>query len=1360
MIRERANRLAKFISSCMTTALAAFAALACFSCSNFEEGAFLKKYGDIASVTSIYPSRGLISEGGRLYTDDTDELVIDYYVDNPGHDEFECSLSVPGVTDLVAEGITVTSDNLNRITVTYPQGFLASRNVDTGGTGDVSPYVSIVRKSDNYAQCYDNRALYCNTRPPAASALSQLYSDITVDPPINERLVVCFSVATIPTDVYLLRVVDKRSGTVHSYDVSGGTIANQASNGWELTSTVPGTLEPTYDEGPSFTPSGTAYYIETDVQNLKSRTPFDIELTFYDRGGLSATTTTVSHGRKLAAPTCNIATGTPTLWNTFDQPYVDFIIYAPSNCSDATLHFAIEDDAGNPVADINGNVSTVTGAATFRLYPKVDGSVQTYTVSQAYATKAGWIDSNNATSAIGVNGDLNVEGKMLDDVTYSPTPAAGTSYPQETEVTITSPQGADITWYCTGRPVETGPSPVKVVLEAAGTHDFGAAPYKDYYQTHGVTNASYSVAATVVYVASYGHAQSDPTEPGDGTKDNPFDNFTDAINLLDGAGSAVNPLNTIYVLDDMIGMNSPISISNGYYNIVGCKGKTPGNPAKLGNATSGTVLAVNGSATVTLRAITIADHTYADSGVVSVIGGTFILKDHVKITGNMDSTGKAHNIQLGSGQKISVDADGLAGTKVGVSVIDTPAIGTPTLITTGYKDSASSADLPLAHFVSDAGFASMLSEETATLGEAVFAAGGGSIDIGDIYSVSFEEDAASSVGSLHVYKAVATSSAGTTDITSEITSWSMKLYCLNSYTGTTFDTNEADLFGFDEATYVLKINAVYGGNTYSSEIEIKHLASEFSTNADTLYSASADMTNNIHAKVENVAGGIKFTISRPHETWYEPSAGGGFGVIIIYRQEVGGATSLRCEYSPDPSATTAEVFWPLCDTGARYVYDVQIEPINPRSYRECIRHEMLSITPDDGGGVETITYSGGTSLSVTASFVSEKPKIVITDPPMSATGDSRVESYQMEVHYNAGENWSQTDTEWMTCYSCAPTSLVHLDPYAGTGTDFRTQLASFGHDRFFSEVKFVFTIDSCPGQKWAHKVVDSNYVVVGPAGSAAIPADFKKITAGSFKRKESSTSATAYTVTLTKDFYMCEHEVTQKEWFEVMGVKQEDMYATDKGWGDNYPVYYVNWYHAIAYCNKKSAAEGLTPCYTVSGVSDWGTLAYASIPTSSDSTWNAASYDPDADGYRLPTEAEWEYAALGDYKDDPNWNGYGSNSSASVFAGYNGSNDINDYAWCAGTATDRKTHEVKGMATNSYDLYDMSGNVYEWCWDWNGNYASADVTDPLGASGSSRVYRGGSWNLGASYCSVAYRNGASPYGRDSIVGFRVVRNAP
>ena len=291
------------------------------------------------------------------------------------------------------------------------------------------------------------------------------------------------------------------------------------------------------------------------------------------------------------------------------------------------------------------------------------------------------------------------------------------------------------------------------------------------------------------------------------------------------------------------------------------------------------------------------------------------------------------------------------------------------------------------------------------------------------------------------------------------------------------------------------------------------------------------------------------------------------------------------------------------------------------------------------------------------------------------------------------------------------------------------------------------------------KTVDGAVAVAPPAGFVEIPA-------GSFKRAASS-SATAYTVTLTKDFYMCEHEVTQKEWFDLMGKTQADLIGAvsggvDKGTGDDYPVYYVNWYQAIAYCNKKSAAEGLTPCYTVSGVSDsdWGTLAFTSIPTSRDSAWDAATFNSSADGYRLPTEAEWVYAALGDYKDDPNWNGYGDSSTVKVFAGYNGSNSIGDYAWYSGNAGSQ-THETKTTPNaNSYGLYDMSGNVFEWCWDWTGNYDSADVTDPIGGSGSYRIKRGGSWASSATGCSVTNRDNSDPSGRNNGIGFRVVRNAP
>ena len=276
---------------------------------------------------------------------------------------------------------------------------------------------------------------------------------------------------------------------------------------------------------------------------------------------------------------------------------------------------------------------------------------------------------------------------------------------------------------------------------------------------------------------------------------------------------------------------------------------------------------------------------------------------------------------------------------------------------------------------------------------------------------------------------------------------------------------------------------------------------------------------------------------------------------------------------------------------------------------------------------------------------------------------------------------------------------------------------------------------------------------------------------GSFKRAKNAdavTSGDVYTITLTKDFYICDHEVTQKEWAAVMGNTQAELITaaggSDKGSGDNFPVYYVNWYQAIAYCNKLSLAEGKTPCYSVDGVTDWANLAFNDIPTSSDSNWNGADCNWTADGYRLPTEAEWEYAALGDYKDDTNWNGYGdkSDSSAVVFAGYDGTNSIDGYAWYGNSSG--ATHEAKGKAANSYGLYDMSGNVAEWCWDWysSGQYATdGNKSDPLGApSGNFRVHRGGSWSYGASSCSAAYRDFYWPYDKLNVIGFRVVRNAP
>ena len=232
------------------------------------------------------------------------------------------------------------------------------------------------------------------------------------------------------------------------------------------------------------------------------------------------------------------------------------------------------------------------------------------------------------------------------------------------------------------------------------------------------------------------------------------------------------------------------------------------------------------------------------------------------------------------------------------------------------------------------------------------------------------------------------------------------------------------------------------------------------------------------------------------------------------------------------------------------------------------------------------------------------------------------------------------------------------------------------------------------------------------------------------------------------DLYVCDHEVTRGEFKALMGVDPSTADAYDKDGnkltGDavlNNPVNYVNWYAAIAYCNKLSIKEGLDCAYTVSGINDWENLAYSAIPTSGDSTWNAATCDFTANGYRLPTEAEWEWLARG-----------GQNYT------YAGSDTVDDVAWYIGNTNNTGSRYVKTKTANGYELYDMSGNVWEWCWDWCGTISS--FTGAFGASsGDCRVQRGGSWNNGAGICEVPNRYKNFPYGRYDFCGFRLVRNA-
>jgi formylglycine-generating enzyme required for sulfatase activity len=203
-----------------------------------------------------------------------------------------------------------------------------------------------------------------------------------------------------------------------------------------------------------------------------------------------------------------------------------------------------------------------------------------------------------------------------------------------------------------------------------------------------------------------------------------------------------------------------------------------------------------------------------------------------------------------------------------------------------------------------------------------------------------------------------------------------------------------------------------------------------------------------------------------------------------------------------------------------------------------------------------------------------------------------------------------------------------------------------------------------------------------------------------------------------KTFYMGKHEVTQKEWREIMGNNPSNFK------GDNLPVENVSWFDAIEYCNKLSIKEGLTPAYRGSG--------------------DGITCDWNANGYRLPTEAEWEFAAKGGIKDY-------------LVYEYSGGNNVGTVAWYDGNSG-RSTHPVGTKAVNSLGIYDMSGNVWEWCWDRYESYSSGAQDNPRGpVSGAYRVIRGGGWGDSAVYVRSANRYSYTPSHRFYYYGFRLVR---
>jgi formylglycine-generating enzyme required for sulfatase activity len=275
----------------------------------------------------------------------------------------------------------------------------------------------------------------------------------------------------------------------------------------------------------------------------------------------------------------------------------------------------------------------------------------------------------------------------------------------------------------------------------------------------------------------------------------------------------------------------------------------------------------------------------------------------------------------------------------------------------------------------------------------------------------------------------------------------------------------------------------------------------------------------------------------------------------------------------------------------------------------------------------------------------------------------------------------------------------------------------------------VFTAAKCSQDRGSGSAGGS-----GRSGNASY--EMIRVPGGSFQMGDTvgdgdSDERPVHTVTLSA-FSIGKYEVTQGLYESVMGYNPS--YFNGYTNSSNRPVEQVTWFDAAEFCNKLSVKERLQPVYAINGRTPAEGYPITSATVIADWSKN---------GYRLPTEAQWEYAAKG------------GNGSPGNYT-YAGSDNRFEVAWFEGNG-EAYTRSVGTKKPNGLGIYDMSGNVWEWCWDLYGSYSNEAQTDPAGASsGSFRMSRGGSWFYSAEYARSAYRYYFTPSDRNYFLGFRLV----
>jgi len=257
------------------------------------------------------------------------------------------------------------------------------------------------------------------------------------------------------------------------------------------------------------------------------------------------------------------------------------------------------------------------------------------------------------------------------------------------------------------------------------------------------------------------------------------------------------------------------------------------------------------------------------------------------------------------------------------------------------------------------------------------------------------------------------------------------------------------------------------------------------------------------------------------------------------------------------------------------------------------------------------------------------------------------------------------------------------------------------------------------------------------------------IPAGTFTMGNPGNSPPQRQVTISEGFWIGVYPVTQQQWEQIMGNNPSYFQANPAG-GETQgrrPVEQVSWYDALVFANRLSILEGLAPAYRIGGSTnpdDWGDAPYWVFSE----IWDAVEIVPGSNGWRLPTEAQWEYAARA---------GTTTAFSNGVADWYEDIASLQATGWFHFNSDDM-TREVGLRQANPWGLHDIHGNVWEWVWDWFGANPNEAQTDPAGAaSGRFRVNRGGSFTHSPNHAGSAFRSGDAPFGRYNFLGLRLAR---